>query len=732
MATLILNALGAAIGGPIGAAIGSIIGQAIDQRVIFAPKGRQGPRLADLSVQTSTYGTRLPKLFGRNRVSGTVIWSTDLKETRSRQSTGKGQPKATIYSYSASFAVALSSRPAARIGRIWADGKLLRGIAGDFKSETTFRYHDGTDGQAADPLIAAAEGAGGTPAYRGIAYAVFEDFQLADYGNRIPSISFEVIADDLPVTIGQVAVALSGGTLSAATPLACTTAFDGFAATGDSVRGVLETISEAVPLMIEDDGAVLTLRERPIAGPNLDAEDFGASSDDKKLPRVIMSRRAFDQNPSALAIRHYDPARDYQPGLQRVWRTQDGRADEVIDLPASLSASAALTLAEARMAGVQARRHSAEIILPWRYARLRPSQRVVLPGDSRAFVVDTISFEGMALKIGLSSHTDTASAALSSAPGRSIQESDALHGSTLIRLIDLPMLQPGAATAPQIFAVAAGFSPGWRRAQMLLSSDDGASWEPIGQTAAPAVLGHVALPLPVGQPYILDTRHSLTVTLLHAAMALQPCDDDGLIAGRNTALVGQELIQFQFVEPLAPGVFRLTGLLRGRRGTEWAMDGHAPNEGFVLLDSDAMAPITAPVGAWPVRVMASGLGDLSPAESVLFDTGSALLPLSPIQLRTERMANGDTRLHWVRRSRDGWRWVDGVDAPLSEEIEQYAITIVPSVGPQREVLTGVQDYLYSAAARAADVAGGASTIIFSVVQRGTFGVSRPALITLNL
>ena len=111
MATLILNAVGAAVGGPIGAAIGAVIGQVIDRR-IFAPKGREGPRLADLSVQSSTYGARLPKLFGRMRLAGTVIWATDLKEVRSRQSTGKGQPKATVYSYSASFAVALSSRQA--------------------------------------------------------------------------------------------------------------------------------------------------------------------------------------------------------------------------------------------------------------------------------------------------------------------------------------------------------------------------------------------------------------------------------------------------------------------------------------------------------------------------------------------------------------------------------------------------------------------------------------------
>ena len=50
------------------------------------------------------------------------------------QGGGKGKPKVTTYSYTASFAVALASRPIAGIGRIWADGNLLRGAAGDLKT----------------------------------------------------------------------------------------------------------------------------------------------------------------------------------------------------------------------------------------------------------------------------------------------------------------------------------------------------------------------------------------------------------------------------------------------------------------------------------------------------------------------------------------------------------------------------------------------------------------------
>jgi hypothetical protein len=97
MATIVLTAVGSAVGGPIGGAIGALIGQQIDSR-LFAPKARQGPRLGDLSLQTSSYGSAIPRLFGTMRVAGTVIWATDLQERRSTSGGGKGRPKSVDYS----------------------------------------------------------------------------------------------------------------------------------------------------------------------------------------------------------------------------------------------------------------------------------------------------------------------------------------------------------------------------------------------------------------------------------------------------------------------------------------------------------------------------------------------------------------------------------------------------------------------------------------------------------
>src|SRR5690606_41824720 len=110
MATLVLTAVGTAFGGPIGGALGAMLGQQVDQNILFKPKGREGPRLQELAVQTSSYGSQIPRLYGKMRVAGTVVWATDLKETRQSSGGGKGRPRSTNYSSTTSLAIGWARR----------------------------------------------------------------------------------------------------------------------------------------------------------------------------------------------------------------------------------------------------------------------------------------------------------------------------------------------------------------------------------------------------------------------------------------------------------------------------------------------------------------------------------------------------------------------------------------------------------------------------------------------
>ncbi|SOH94504.1 Putative phage tail protein [Monaibacterium marinum] len=228
MATLLLAAAGSAIGGAVGGtvmgltsaaigqAVGASLGSLIDQRIMGAGASVvETGRLDTWRVQGAQEGTALPYIAGRTRLPGQMIWSTRFLETVSTASSGGGKgskPKVTqtSYTYSVSFALALCEGVATRIGRIWADGKLMD------QSELEIRFYDGSDTQMPDPVIAAIEGTEDAPAYRGTAYVVFEGLDLTSYGNRIPQINVEVYrqpSSDQPTLRDRVqAVALIPGT----------------------------------------------------------------------------------------------------------------------------------------------------------------------------------------------------------------------------------------------------------------------------------------------------------------------------------------------------------------------------------------------------------------------------------------------------------------------------------------------------------------------------------------
>ena len=175
-------------GAVLGRAVGALAGYTLDQALFGTKRKVQGPRLSDLDVQASTEGAPIPRVYGRARLAGEIIWATKFEEVSKTetQSGGKGGPQVTTteYSYFANLAVALCEGEITRIGRIWADGKLLD------QSRYTFRVYLGDATQLQDSLIRAKDGEG--PAYRDTAYIVFERMPIADFGNRLPQLSFEV------------------------------------------------------------------------------------------------------------------------------------------------------------------------------------------------------------------------------------------------------------------------------------------------------------------------------------------------------------------------------------------------------------------------------------------------------------------------------------------------------------------------------------------------------------
>lgn len=250
MATILLSTAGAALGSSIGGSFlglsmtaigrfaGAMVGNAIDRRgasrqSISTPQQITGGgsetietgQMNRFRMTSAGEGRPIGQVFGRMRVAGQVIWSSEFEEriytatgtqtstqtqggTSTAQQGGKGGAAGgaasaqsvapttittsnttvnQVYAYSISIAVALCEGEITSIGRVWADGVEVP------SADLNMRVYTGAEDQQPDPKIEAVEGAGMAPAYRGTAYVVFENLAVADYGNRVPQFTFEVI-----------------------------------------------------------------------------------------------------------------------------------------------------------------------------------------------------------------------------------------------------------------------------------------------------------------------------------------------------------------------------------------------------------------------------------------------------------------------------------------------------------------------------------------------------------
>jgi hypothetical protein len=184
-------------------------------------------------------------------------------------------------------------------------------------------------------------------------------------------------------------------------------------------------------------------------------------------------------------------------------------------------------------------------------------------------------------------------------------------------------------------------------------------------------------------------------------------------------------MQFGRVQPLGGGKFRLSHLLRGRGGTEWACAQHASGEIFCLIEPKALQPAALPTWSLGATVTAQAAGATN---AIITLSAEVLRPPSPVNLAAERLFNGDLEISWIRRSRQGFAWVDYVDAPLGEAREQYRVSLNGSIGTIE--LLSEQPAVTMAATTVATVGVGEANI--QVRQIGDLAASHPAELTVTL
>ena len=456
-------------------------------------------------------------------------------------------------------------------------------------------------------------------------------------------------------------------------------------------------------------------------------DDRAAHEDGGEFPAHLGIKRLSElELPWMLDVKYTDKGRDYQVGTQYARRiTRNANDPRSIELAIVMSADKAAQVA------------LVNLYQPWlrmqfsfstslAYAKYEPTDVVTLPTDNVTYTARIVSrndqgngvIQWEAQLEDIAIYTQTGTVAASNFAPQTITD----PGTTILKLLDIPLLRDIDDNAGYYVAMG-GTTPGWTGAQLYKSVDNGSTYTSVLSSTVEATIGAATTVLgnfTAGN--IFDNGNAVTVILI-AGGPLLSATETQVLNGVNTAVIGApgrwEVINFKTATLTATNTYALSGLLRGRRGTEWATGLHTSSDAFVLASTSAwqrVNPGAAELGlarlykAPPFR---TALGAAVPESFT--DLGVGLEPYAPVNLAGTRDGSGNLTITWKRRSRIGYGTLNAM-VPLGEAVESYSTDIMNGATVLRTLASATQTAAYTSAMQVTDFGSNQAAVTVNVYQ----------------
>jgi hypothetical protein len=226
----------------------------------------------------------------------------------------------------------------------------------------------------------------------------------------------------------------------------------------------------------------------------------------------------------------------------------------------------------------------------------------------------------------------------------------------------------------------------WPGATLYWSRDSGANYQSLASTIEAVNYGTCSTILP-DPPALVgdenwDTVSTVDVTMTSGVPLTD--SDSNVLNGTNAAMVGNEIIQYATVTPLGGNSYRLSRLLRGRRGTDFYMTGHIASESFVMLQTGLVRHQVCDESLRGktvlLKAVTSGgsLGAVSPTSLLI--TGNEWRCYSPTYVKGTRNGGNDLTVTWIARTRSGGEMVDGGDVNDADAPDTFDVEFLASPG----------------------------------------------------
>jgi Putative phage tail protein len=433
-----------------------------------------------------------------------------------------------------------------------------------------------------------------------------------------------------------------------------------------------------------------------------------------------------EEMPHRVSVRYADVRRDYDSHVQKSESPPDVTAatrEFNLDFPSLvLTDDQAKQLADVVLDSAWIEGTVKVFTVPLQYLRLEPEdvEAVLYNGVTHVVRIESVELganyllEVSAVLCSVEGYTSPATG--TPAPGASNPVVSPVGA--LLVLVDSPAVRDvdGVALDAGLYAFAGPSSSDstYQGARLMRSTDGGVTFATLATTgsAAGAGIGVTTEALADGDVFTFQSAD--TVTFQKLSGTFSTATEAALYLDKLTNLVaigseagGWELVQYKTATDLGGGVWQLTGMIRGRFGTESYTATHAAGEMVCLFDFST--PTTARV-ILPLsdrnqdrlyKAVSIGASPEATAARSFTNTCRSLMPYSVIRVTGQRNtpAANDWTINWTRRTRIGAELIDEFDAAVNEEQEKYEIDIRDSptgavqrtltVGPGLPALSGV-------------------------------------------
>lgn len=458
--------------------------------------------------------------------------------------------------------------------------------------------------------------------------------------------------------------------------------------------------------------------------------ELGASESDGEQEPLPLKQSNELEIPAEIALTYINVDNDYQTDTQysdRLISAAEGTTNAV-QIAIGMTPGEAKLVVDAMLQDQSVSRFSTSISLLCDYCALEPTDPInVLDAAGDTFRVRLVkkrdAYPVMTFDAVFEDISVLTSPAVVSGDYNSSTEVIAVPG-TLMLLLDIPILLDADNDAG-FYVAAKGDTDAAYSGAAVLNSPSGVTYTRQGTVFNSAVFGECTTILnDWSGPRVFDEASTVTVDVgngtLSSSTRAALLNDSSI----NAALVGDEIIQFRTATLSAPGIYVLSGLLRGSRGTERAMAGHMASERFVLFTADGFTRVVLDNSALGLSYYYKGVTFDQPISSAtpetFTDTAVGLKPFSPIDARGARNLANDLTITWQRRSRLSVREIGalGINVPLGEQSEAYEVDIysdIPHV-VVRTISTTSPAAAYSAADQTTDGFTPGDPINFIVYQ----------------